>query len=331
MIKQLLDPNAVIRSISLALEQNFDCEDAIKRTLGYLANLPNQKIYVRKNRSNYVFYQSVDNNKQYLPKSSPLLYKLCRRQYLEYVLQALDYKSELRYSTRKKDVVHQDFTKTVDRIKAFLKKCSEGNLDIARIVLSQKQYRWLSGKYIRKNIEIKNVFITKRGTVVRSKSERDIGNIYESLAIPYHYEEQASVFVHPLVLKLEETLREKNQLSGYLYYRKGNRCFWKVPPELEWMNAPGSVWKTYQPNNGKITMFNDFRIMLADSNFLIHEHEGMAENFMYRRNASERIFILKMSKEFNKENIIDTFENEISNAEIFTDYIVKKILPQIWF
>ncbi|MDO4176561.1 MAG: hypothetical protein Q4D99_03675 [Bacillota bacterium] len=335
MNKQLLDPDAVRKSISLALEQDFDIDAAIKRVNGFLANLPAQQIFVRKNRGSYVFYQSIDGNMQYMPKTTPLLYKLCRRQYLEYVLDVLELKNELKSctnnSSRKINTVYRDLDNAKSQINLFIEKCARGNLDIARIVLSGKQYRWYSGRFIKKAINKGNAYTTGNDIAMRSKSERDIGNIYESLAVPYHYEEHLSLFVHPLIIKFEEMLRSNNQLSNYLYYRKDNRCIWKVPAEYEWMNSAGSIWKTYQPNSGKISMFNDFRIMLADSSFIIHEHEGMADEFKYRCNASERVFILEMSKEIERNNIFYTFEDEVSNREHFRDMVVKKILPRLWF
>lgn len=226
MTKQLFDPDAVRLSISLALEQVFDYEESIKRVNGFLANLPKGKLAVWKDRSVVSFYLVSEKRKKYISKSSPELIKLCRQNYLKLVLRTLELKSELTSASSSKKIcdIHREFDKAKAQIDSFLERCSIGGIDIAQVVLSIKQYKWFTHRYLKKVINPEIAYSTEHNVLVRSKSERDIGNMYEALAVPYHYEEQLSVYVYPLVEQLENTLREKNQLNGYLCYRKNNKC-----------------------------------------------------------------------------------------------------------
>ena len=126
-------------------------------------------------------------------------------------------------------------------------------------------------------------------------------------------------------------LKRNHQLNGNLYSFGRERIYWNVPPELEWMNAPGSIWKTYYPPNGTITIYNDFIIMLADGEYIIWEHEGLMSDFRYRCQASERISVIKYTGTVDKGNLIETYEHDIDTPEKLIDIIERRILPRLWF
>lgn len=184
---------------------------------------------------------------------------------------------------------------------------------------------------MQKRLDHKDAVATSCGLNVRSKSERDIANAYESLAVPFHYEEQAQIYVHDLVMQLEEKLKREGRLRGPVYSFRGNGVHWNVPPELEWMNTPGSIWKSYYPPTGKITIYNDFKILLANDEIVIWEHEGLIEDFVYRCNASERAAIMKLTGSISKGNLIETYESEVDSPEKIYAIIEERILPRLWF
>ena len=236
---------------------------------------------------------------------------------------------QLTGSNRKCDVKRRKYL--LKKMQNFITLCERGNLDIAKIVLTSKQYKWFTGQYTQKRLNPKDALTTSCGINVRSKSERDIANANESLAVPFHYEEQAQIYVHDLVVQLEEKLKKENNLRGPIYSFRGKGVHWNVPPELDWMNAPGSIWKSYYPPTGKITIHNDFKIMLATDEIVIWEHEGLIEDFVYRCNASERAAIIKYTETVSKGNLIETYERDIDTLEKRIDIIERHILPRLWF
>lgn len=46
-------------------------------------------------------------------------------------------------------------------------------------------------------------------------------------------------------------LREDASIEQLFDFRRGT-IIWNVPPDLPWMNAPGSIWKSYYPPKGTI-------------------------------------------------------------------------------
>lgn len=317
--------SAFNKSIELALRNPPDVEASITRIKHILNRLPEGTIYTSNHGTEVSFYTLINNHQKYLSKRSEALNTLARRKYLQTLLKIL----ELTQSTKAKDIKQRQ--KMIDRLQNLIMAFERGNLDIAKIVLTSKQYKWYKGQFIRKHLDPKDAVTTSCGLNVRSKSERDIANANELLAVPFHYEEQALIYAHDFVMQLEEKLKRENKLRGPVYSFRGNGVHWNVPPELEWMNAPGSIWKGYYPPTGKITIYNDFKIMLADGEIIIWEHEGLMEDFVYRCNASERAAIIKYTETVSKGNLIETYERDVDTLEKRIDIIERHILPRLWF
>ena len=171
---------------------------------------------------------------------------------------------------------------------------------------------------------------------MRSIAEREIINTYDEYAVPLHYEEQQFIYVKPLIDRLFEDLVDSGFMGrgahfSQLYDFLDNRIHWNVPAELELMNAPGSIWKTYYPPRGTITMHPDIKIILADNSVFLHEHEGMMDKFIYRFNASERSAILKYTGTIRPENLLETYENDIDMPEKRAAIVERCVLPRLWF
>ena len=312
------------RSIQMALVSPPCVEDSISRIRHIIGNLPKGKLYASDHGSEVSFYTIVDGHQRYVSKRSSEIYPLARKTYLLTLLKIL----ELTGSDNDKAIVRRNAL--IIKLQRLIDMFERGNLELERIVLTSKQYKWFSSNYIQKLIDKSMAFRSSRGRYVRSKSERDIVNVNEELAVPLHYEERTVIFVRPIVTRLHETLLKKGMV-GRLYEYVNDTIIWKVPTELQWMNAAGSIWKTYDAGSGTIAIFNDFKIMFANGDIVIWEHAGLMEDFIYRCNASERTTIMKLTKAVNKENLIETYEEDIDMREKIISIIERHILPHLWF
>ena len=53
--------------------------------------------------------------------------------------------------------------------------------------------------------------------------------------------------------------------------------------------------------------------------------------FIYRCNATERVAIMKITHTVDKENILETYQDQIDSREKIIDVITEYILPRLWF
>ena len=329
---------AFCSSLETALSCPPDPGASIKRMQNMLNALPEGKLQFSSQDSLVFFRYTVNGKRKYLSKQCNLLYSLARKRYQTELLEIL----RLTGSTRMCDITRR--IKLIKDLQRFIQVCERGNLDIARIVLTAKQYKWFTGGFRQKSIDDAKAKKTAAGLPVRSKSERDIIDTYDAYAVPIHYEEQQVVYVKELVDKLYDDLAEsgfwgkvsggswgKGSGGGQLYDFRGGYIHWNVPAELEWMNAPGSIWKTYYPPRGTITIHCDIKTIFADGSMFLHEHEGMMDSFAYRRNSSERSSILKYTGAVSRENFLETYEHDIDTPEKRQKIIESRVLPRLWF
>ena len=154
--------------------------------------------------------------------------------------------------------------------------------------------------------------------------------------MPLHYEEAMWIYVKPLVDELlrdliEEQFLPKGADDRQLYDWRGNYIRWNVPAKLEWMNAPGSIWRTYDSRTGCIRIHPDFTIMLADGGLLLWEHEGLLTNFVYRMNAGERASIMRLAGNIPRERLIETLEAQANDRQELEQIVETRVLPCLWF
>ena len=316
---------SIEKALEMAIKESIDIEGSINRIKKIIRGLPEGSLIVSDQESRVTFFSVVDGKQRYLSKKDERIYSLARRRYLTTLLEILT----LLKSNRKMDIEKRK--KLIKRLQQFIRACERGHLEVARIILTRKQYQWFSGVFRQKEIDEKEAIKTAKGLPVRSKSEKDIINSLDDYAVPLHYEEQQIIFVKPLVDKLRDSLIKRGDLRGNLYTYYNRQIYWNIPRELEWMNAPGSIWKTYDARKGTITMYNDIKTIFADGTLFLHEHEGMMHDFHYRCNASERASILKYVGVVDKEHFLETYEHDIDSPEKRENIIERKILPHIWF
>lgn len=332
-MKQHISAEAFEKSIRTSLSLAFDYDAACRRVAGRLNNLPEGNIYIRKDRNQTAFYEIEHKKQKYLSKKSDRTYLLARKKYLEKLQKILDIIRLHRSPLSEADSCdyYSDIEPLKDELVNLIYSFSAGNLDVARIVMTPAQYKWYTGKFIQKKNDYSVSRTTNNDIHVRSKSEQDIGNIAEELGAFYHYEERMRIDVRELVQSLSESLKKANIPISRLYNYNNNSCHWNVPIALEWMNSSGSIWRAYNDRTGKITIYNDFKFMLADSEIIIWEHSGLADKFKYRCNASEREYVLEYTKTVRRSNYINTFEDDIKTDAYIIQIIKEKILPRLWF
>lgn len=324
-MKQLISPENFNKSIEHALLSTHDYADSAKHIKGIIDNLSGGTLQIRHDGSAISFYGNCRGEVKYLKKSSHELYQLARKRYLMLLLQILNMASDAKArSTEQRNAL-------INELKELILTYASGNLDIARIVLTSAQYKWYTSNYHKKKIDVSNAQVTANGLPTRSKSEKDIGNGLDDLAVIFHYEEANYIYVRDLVNQLEQNLIADGKLSGNLFHYKEGSCIWNVPGELQWMNIRGSIWRSYNYRSGKILIYNDFKVMPARGDIIIWEHEGLYDKFIYRCNANERIGIMRYTGNIAKENLITTYESEVATPEKIRNIIMKNILPRLWF
>ncbi len=317
------DTDAVIRSLHVALTTRRDFSASRTRLLNAINRLPEGSLQICHPKKKVLFYM----NKKYLSKRSDLLYALARKRYCLTLLKTID-----AFETR--SPTPQQYKKKCDEAFAKLEKLirdySAGHLQLDRILFSNQQYKWLHGRHIKKTPPDYDNLRIPQGDSVRTKSEQQIGIELHLFAVPCIYELRLQLNVQNQVRTLEADLRKDNLLHGALFTHYGYTCVWNVPKELAWMNAPSSVWRSYDPRTGCITLHPDYTIMLADGSLLYWEHEGLLIHFNYRTNALERIHLIKQSG-VPGWRIIETEEFQANDRSTLSRIIETRIAPYIWF
>ena len=336
-MKQYISANAFKRSIIEALKEKQDFDPSLKLVRGFLSQAGPGTLNICRRRK-YVSFLKYENGRQIpLRKSSSELYRLARKRYLTQLLTILElYDISSSYESRRVSSLLHERNQMVQKLMNLIDDYEKGNLNIARIVMTPKQYNWYTKPFRQKTTPEASHNITGGGVITRSKSEKELGNAFEYWAAFYHYEERMTIYVFELVKALKSQVQEyyrKNRLNppSQLFYYSHGTCIWNVPPELQWMNAPGSCWRTYNERTGNLTIYNDFRFMTADSTTVILEHEGLLDDFVYRNNATERISLLKLTGALQDESILETSERETGDVNLIHTKIKRDILPRLWF
>ena len=329
--KNKMDPNAVVQSLKSAIIMTHDYSAACAQIRNRLRRLPKDPLHPDRQHNGIYFY----TNGKYLRKESDLLYSLACKRYCAALLNVLTQISELPASMAQRDPFRSEQCQAAfAKLEKLIHDYADGNLNLARILLTQQQYTWYVGDYHKKPFSGSpndQILLNPQGDRVLSKSEQNIGIALWDLAVPCHFEELLRINVQRLVDALQKDLKEQGLPSRQLYYYQSGICFWNVPEHLQWMNAPGSIWRAYDSRSGCIRIHPDYTIMLADGTLLYWEHEGLLESFVYRANSTERVSIMLLSGRIAQENLIETSEKEANDRQTLEQIIEARILPRLWF
>ena len=323
--------DAIVRSLRDAFLVPRDHTASITRLRNSINRLPGDQLQISRTSTGVFFHV----NRKYLRKSSDLLYSLARKRYCQTLLQVITlWDQRPAVSSPSYPRFLTSWNKAFGKLDQLIRDFSKGNLELERIILTPQQYAWYRGRYKKKYFSEKHApmdLIIPQGGPVRSKSEQHIGIELDGFAVPCHYEEQLLIDVQKLVSSLEAELRARNALPQDLYTYHGRSCYWNVPSDLSWMNAPGSVWRSYDSLTDCLRLYPDYTMMLADASLLYWEHEGLMHQFSYRTNALERVEIMRQAGGIPKERIIETNEYQANEPEVLRGIIRDQILPFLWF
>ena len=175
-------------------------------------------------------------------------------------------------------------------LEKLIRNYAAGNLQLDRILLSRQQYNWYHANFKQKRPPDYNDFRIPQGNSVRSKSEQNIGYELDRFAVPCHYEHQLHLNVQRLV----------------------------------------SILEAYDSRTGCITLHPDYTMMLADGSILYWEHEGLILHLDYRKNALERIGLMRICN-IPDSRIIQTIEAQANDRAACARIIQTRILPYLWF
>lgn len=289
-----------------------------------LLHMPDGSLHIRHRNSYSIFTQYFfRGNERNINKDHELIHLLARKKYLTRLIPFLEAEEEYSVPSSGSEVLYR-------RVNDVLNDFKSAGLEIARITMTPKQYRWMHGNFTSNPSHPEDLkFTTPSGILVRSKSERFIGERYEFIGAPYRYEMPFTINVSQLVSYMTNFFSDFLKGRPLCFRDQYGFCVWNVPNEFSWMNSPGSVWRLFDSKTGTITIYPDFTTLTADNELIIHEHEGLCDNPRYRCNASERIFLLRHSGAVSDENLILTFENDLEDINTLTDMLNRRIRPRI--
>ena len=327
MAKQFITSEAMIRSLHCSLESVNDPAQAASSIRRRISKLPDGTVFILHDRGYIKYYERANRKKIYLKRESDRLCLLARKRYLTELIETLMVLSTSTIDSAKFKMQFEKLTKLVQDF-------AEGNLDLARIAFAPRQYKWFVESYRRKRINVEPgapVLKIPYGNIVRSKSEQSIGNALWDYAIPCHYEEQLQIDVRQIVERMIRELKTDGWNENNIFYYRGGVCYWNVPKEMQFMNAPSSLWHTYDYRNGYVTIYPDYTMMLTDGTMLYWEHEGLLDNIVYRINAIDRVFVMRSAGNISPLTMIETEEKDSIDRDALEDIIRTRVLQGIWF
>lgn len=327
MRKQFIDPNAMIHSLRCAFASASDTSRSVSTIRRVIPRFPTGKLFVLHDGDYISFYERDGRRKVHLDKDSDRTYTLARKRYLNELMETLELILEEGFESR-------GFEQKFEKLAMLILDYSKGNLDLARIAFTPGQYKWFVGKYHRKKSAPGSSSLILRnsyGDSVRSKSEQAIGNKLWDYAVPCHYEEEMIIDVQSIVDSMILELKNNGLNDKNVFYYRGGVCYWNVPKELQIINAPASLWHTYNYRNGCVTIHPDYTIMLADGTRIYWEHEGLLDSIVYRINAIDRVFLMRSAGNVSPLDIIETEEKDSVDAEALENIIRSRVTPGMWF
>lgn len=131
-MKQLLDPEAIIRSLEIALSKPFDYSVASRRLNGSLSKIPPGTLHIKRYKQYYRFEEYINGKQIYLSKTSSRVYELARRRYCSLLLHALkSYANQI-------DISKESRNESINSLTSFIRLLAAANLDVSRVVLTSR-------------------------------------------------------------------------------------------------------------------------------------------------------------------------------------------------
>ena len=242
--------------------------------------LPKGILVVNRQPKGIVFYMKKNGKPKGITRKKELVHLLARRTYLDRKIKEMEeVEKQLRI-----------ISAAVKTSKGYIEDLSDTKLDIDRVRWSPQQIAGIKKGGMNPYEPEERVYMTRGGVYMRSKSERDIGNIYEEFGIPYAYECRLSL-----------------EVTAFTDV-KGAR-----------VGSGGRLFKDYYP---------DFTIFLADGTFIVHEHLGRVDLEEYRAKAGEKLMAMTMNG-ISPDRLILTYEDDLKDISKLRRMLAERVVPFI--
>ena len=150
-----------------------------------LRSLSKGSLYICYKNSRPYFIEYLNGHTRGITKSPDVIYQLARRSFLLLQAELIKQIMDMGWTPKTADII----STACNEIDALLLNYKEAGLDIDRIVMTPNQQIWNSERGSQKPTRREELKYPTRGRIyMRSKSEKDIGNLLEKLHIPYRYE-----------------------------------------------------------------------------------------------------------------------------------------------
>lgn len=150
-----------------------------------LNSMPKGSLYLRYRNGNPNFSAYLNGKTIGITNKPSIVYQLARRRFLLAQVSLIKQLLETGWVPSCFDSI----SKGCEELEAMLSSFQDAGLDLDRIVMTPNQQIWNSNRHSQKyNRREGLIYPTKGRIYMRSKSEQAIGNLLESLHIPYRYE-----------------------------------------------------------------------------------------------------------------------------------------------
>ena len=265
----------------------------IDRMKQELVLIENSRLHINR-KGTHVFFRSRpfgEDKDVSITHDRNRIHLLARRAYLENTISAMTI--ELQRLQRKHSVTQASCFE-LKRTKLLNKYASAG-LDLYQIIYTKEQLEWINEPYTPNPFYPEDLQHPTTGNILmRSKSEKTIGNKIEAFAIPYRYDDFVNILTDPSTNNLPQATRQP--------FRKSYFADFKVPNLL-----------------GGIT---------------VHEHLGSFQMDQYSANAFNKMndyhnfTVIEIPGRPVKNNeFIWSFESDLQDIDSLDRLIAKLLLP----
>lgn len=158
-------------------------EKILQELNGQLRGMRGGGLHVKHKNGRLYYCEYADGMERGISKDEDKIYRLARKEYLQKAIHRISEECVILKSMIRKMKKHG----MGEKEQYFLQKMME--LDCRKVCWSEEKYRWATTDYPKNNLYLENLkYATRSGKLMRSKSERTIGNKLEDRGIVYWYD-----------------------------------------------------------------------------------------------------------------------------------------------
>lgn len=293
-----------------------------RRAEASLCAAPEGSLRVEMNKGRYPQYYLWPERTYLKKQDADLIRQLAQKEYDERILQVLG-QQEKAIMYYLKNFPAEDLTDVYEHLPEAKK------MVVKPYILTDEQYleNWQNTQAPGRNTyPIENGFLTERGELVRSKSEKIIADKLLYMQIPYKYEEPLNLGQGRTAGKNEGPLNlGQNRIAGE-YEEPLNlghsRTAGKVPDKNEEMSMLVKNTDLYKheeirPQGTGRVIYPDFTLLDIRRRRTIYlEHFGMMDNPEYCKKAIEKLELYQANGIYPGKNLIVTMESSLKSIDL---------------